>query len=95
MRKYINITEVRGLLAGQQATAGPILARAGEIADGALLNWATPAMWKVGTRPLATGPTRVAVSASAAMACRRVFPAAVLGLVKPGSARTGPAAVST
>jgi alkanesulfonate monooxygenase SsuD/methylene tetrahydromethanopterin reductase-like flavin-dependent oxidoreductase (luciferase family) len=78
MREYV--TEVRGLLAGQQVTAGPILARAGatsgapgwprsaslgladlppapvylaalgpqmlrlagEIADGALLNWATP-----------------------------------------------------
>src|SRR6478735_6228102 len=78
MREYV--TEVRGLLAGQQVTAGPIIARAdsapgapgwprsaslgladlppapvylaalgpqmlrlaGEIADGALLNWATP-----------------------------------------------------
>jgi len=96
MREYV--TEVRGLLAGQQVTAGPILARAGadpgapgwprsaslglaagtqepapvylaalgpqmlrlagEVADGALLNWATPERIAVSRAQINTGALR-------------------------------------
>jgi alkanesulfonate monooxygenase SsuD/methylene tetrahydromethanopterin reductase-like flavin-dependent oxidoreductase (luciferase family) len=94
MREYV--TEVRGLLAGQQVTAGPILTRAGagpgapgwpqsaslgladlpqapvylaalgpqmlrlagEIADGALLNWATPERIAVSRAQVDTGAAR-------------------------------------
>jgi alkanesulfonate monooxygenase SsuD/methylene tetrahydromethanopterin reductase-like flavin-dependent oxidoreductase (luciferase family) len=94
MREYV--TEVRGLLAGQQVTAGPILARtgaepgapgwprsaslgladlpaapvylaalgpqmlrlAGEIADGALLNWATPERIAVSREQIDAGAAR-------------------------------------
>jgi alkanesulfonate monooxygenase SsuD/methylene tetrahydromethanopterin reductase-like flavin-dependent oxidoreductase (luciferase family) len=94
MREYV--TEVRGLLAGQQVTAGPIVARdgtgpgapgwprsaslglaslppapvylaalgsqmlrlAGEIADGALLNWATPERIAVSRAQVDAGAAR-------------------------------------
>ena len=95
MREYV--TEVRGLLAGQPVTAGPIVARAdagpgapgwprsaslglladlppapvylaalgpqmlrlaGEIADGALLNWATPARIAVSRELVDAGSAR-------------------------------------
>jgi alkanesulfonate monooxygenase SsuD/methylene tetrahydromethanopterin reductase-like flavin-dependent oxidoreductase (luciferase family) len=94
MREYV--TEVRGLLAGQPVTAGPILARAGagpgapgwprsaslglaglppapvylaalgpqmlrlagEVADGALLNWATPERIAVSRAQINTGAIR-------------------------------------
>ena len=96
MREYV--TEVRGLLAGQQVTAGPILTRkgedpgapgwprnaslglasgtqeqapvylaalgpqmlrlAGEVADGALLNWATPERIAVSRAEINTGVLR-------------------------------------
>ena len=94
MREYI--TEVRGLLAGQQVTAGPIVTRAGaspgapgwprsaslgladlppapvylaalgpqmlrlagEIADGALLNWATPQRIAVSRERIDAGAAR-------------------------------------
>jgi alkanesulfonate monooxygenase SsuD/methylene tetrahydromethanopterin reductase-like flavin-dependent oxidoreductase (luciferase family) len=94
MREYV--TEVRGLLAGQQVTAGPILARpgenpgapgwprssslgladlppapvylaalgpqmlrlAGEVADGALLNWATPERIAVSRERIDAGAAR-------------------------------------
>jgi alkanesulfonate monooxygenase SsuD/methylene tetrahydromethanopterin reductase-like flavin-dependent oxidoreductase (luciferase family) len=94
MREYV--TEVRGLLAGQQVTAGPILARAGagpgapgwprsaslglaglppapvylaalgpqmlrlagEVADGVLLNWATPERIAVSREQVDAGAAR-------------------------------------
>ena len=94
MREYV--TEVRGLLAGQQVTAGPVVARAGaspgapgwprsaslglaglppapvylaalgpqmlrlagEIADGALLNWATPERIAVSRERIDAGAAR-------------------------------------
>jgi alkanesulfonate monooxygenase SsuD/methylene tetrahydromethanopterin reductase-like flavin-dependent oxidoreductase (luciferase family) len=94
MREYV--TEIRGLLAGQQVTAGPILARtgaapgapgwprsaslgladlppapvylaalgpqmlrlAGEIADGVLLNWATPERIAVSRAQIDAGAAR-------------------------------------
>jgi len=94
MREYV--TEVRGLLVGQQVTAGPIVARAGlgpgapgwprsaslglgclppapvylaalgpqmlrlagEIADGALLNWATPERIAVSREQIEAGAAR-------------------------------------
>ena len=94
MREYV--TEVRGLLAGQQVTAGPIVSRAGadpgapgwprsaslgladlppapvylaalgpqmlrlagEIADGALLNWATPERIVVSRSAIDAGAAR-------------------------------------
>jgi alkanesulfonate monooxygenase SsuD/methylene tetrahydromethanopterin reductase-like flavin-dependent oxidoreductase (luciferase family) len=94
MREYV--TEVRGLLAGQQVTAGPIVARAGmspgapgwprsaslgladlppapvylaalgpqmlrlagEVADGALLNWATPQQIAVSRARIDAGAAR-------------------------------------
>jgi alkanesulfonate monooxygenase SsuD/methylene tetrahydromethanopterin reductase-like flavin-dependent oxidoreductase (luciferase family) len=94
MREYV--TEVRGLLAGQKVTAGPILARegespgapgwprsaalglpdlppapvylaalgpqmlrlAGEVADGALLNWATPERIAVSRERIDAGAAR-------------------------------------
>jgi alkanesulfonate monooxygenase SsuD/methylene tetrahydromethanopterin reductase-like flavin-dependent oxidoreductase (luciferase family) len=94
MREYV--TEVRGLLAGQQVTAGPIIARestspgapgwprsaslglagpvpapvylaalgpqmlrlAGEVADGALLNWATPERIAVSRAQVDAGAAR-------------------------------------
>ena len=94
MREYV--TEVRGLLAGQQVTAGPIIARAdsapgapgwpqsaslgladlppapvylaalgpqmlrlaGQVADGALLNWATPERIAVSREQIDAGAAR-------------------------------------
>ena len=94
MREYV--TEVRGLLAGQQVTAGPVVSRAGaalgapgwprsaslglaglppapvylaalgpqmlrlagEIADGALLNWATPERIAVSRELIGAGAVR-------------------------------------
>jgi alkanesulfonate monooxygenase SsuD/methylene tetrahydromethanopterin reductase-like flavin-dependent oxidoreductase (luciferase family) len=96
MREYV--TEVRGLLAGQPVTAGPILARAGadpgapgwprtvslglaglppapvylaalgpqmlrlagEVADGALLNWATPERIAISREQIDAGGARAA-----------------------------------
>jgi len=137
MREYV--TEVRGLLTGQQVTAGPILARAGadpgapgwprsaslglaglppapvylaalgpqmlrlagEVADGALLNWATPERIAVsreqvdagavragrdpGTVPM-TMYIRVCIDDDVA-AARRAFGAQVLGYAmgRPGT----------
>ena len=137
MREYV--TEVRGLLAGQQVAAGPILARAGadpgapgwprsaslgvaglppapvylaalgpqmlrlagEVADGVLLNWATPERIAVsreqvdagavragrdpGTVPM-TMYIRVCIDEDVA-AARRAFGAQVLGYAmgRPGT----------
>jgi alkanesulfonate monooxygenase SsuD/methylene tetrahydromethanopterin reductase-like flavin-dependent oxidoreductase (luciferase family) len=101
MREYV--TEVRDLLAGQQVTAGPIVARAGaspgapgwprsaslglaglppapvylaalgpqmlrlagEIADGALLNWATPERIAVSRERIDAGAARAGRDAGA------------------------------
>jgi alkanesulfonate monooxygenase SsuD/methylene tetrahydromethanopterin reductase-like flavin-dependent oxidoreductase (luciferase family) len=141
MREYV--TEVRGLLAGQQVTAGPLLARAGaepdtgpgapgwpgsaslgladlppapvylaalgpqmlrlagEIADGALLNWATPERIAVSREQIDAGAARAGRDPGAVpmtmyirvcidddvAAARQAFGAQVLGyaLGRPGT----------
>jgi alkanesulfonate monooxygenase SsuD/methylene tetrahydromethanopterin reductase-like flavin-dependent oxidoreductase (luciferase family) len=136
MREYV--TEVRGLVAGQQVTAGPIVARegtspvapgwprsaslglprpapapvylaalgpqmlrlAGEIADGALLNWATPERIAVSRAQVDAGAARTGRDPGAVpmtmyirvcvdddvAAARRAFGAQVLGYAmgRPG-----------
>jgi alkanesulfonate monooxygenase SsuD/methylene tetrahydromethanopterin reductase-like flavin-dependent oxidoreductase (luciferase family) len=137
MREYV--TEVRGLLAGQPVTAGPIVARAGadpgapgwprsaslglaglppapvylaalgpqmlrlagEIADGALLNWATPERIAVSRERIDAGAARAARDPGAVpmtmyirvcidddvAAARQAFGAQVLGYAmgRPGT----------
>ncbi len=137
MREYV--TEVRGLLAGQQVTAGPVVVRAGaapgapgwprsaslglaalppapvylaalgpqmlrlagEIADGALLNWATPERIAVSRELISTGAVRAARDPGAVpvtmyirvcidddvVAARQAFGAQVLGYAmgQPGT----------
>ena len=139
MREYV--TEVRGLLAGQQVTAGPIIARAdsapgapgwpqsaslgladpppapvylaalgpqmlrlaGQVADGTLLNWATPERIAVSREQIDAGAARagrepgsvpmtmyirVCIDDDVA-AARQAFGAQVLGyaLGRPGTRR--------